>query len=471
MDTQTIRQTARAWLDAHAEEMFADLQAFTRIRSVSRADLAQPGAPFGPECREMLDFALNRAREMGFETEDHEGYCGSAILGDGKNALGIIAHIDVVPEGEQWLYPPYGATRVGDFLIGRGVNDDKNAAVLGLYLMRMFRETGLPLRHGIRLLMGCSEETGMEDMEYYVKRYPQPVASLIPDSAFPANYAQKGSIKGLFGIEAGEQIAQFHGGEVFNMVPPSATALLKGVKPFAAGEGIEMQEENGMLRVRATGTAAHAARPEGGLSAIHRLAAALLDAGVLSGQSEAAMRGVAALSGDIYGERAGIACEDADTGRSTMVCGMARTENGLVSLSVDCRLSIAADVEGDSRTLQDYGRSLGFVPREFSTTAPVYIPKDGPLIQAAQNAYFEVTGDPAAPYTSGGGTYSRLLANAVTFGPAFPGKRPRPEGLPDTHGAAHGPDEFIYLPDLLRAAEIYALALCRIDEAVGGEGV
>ena len=181
------------------------------------------------------------------------------------------------------------------------------------------------------------------------------------------------------------------------------------------------------------------------------------------------MRGVAALSGDIYGERAGIACEDADTGRSTMVCGMARTENGTLSLSVDCRLSIATDVERDSQTLQAYGRSLGFVPRDFSTTTPVYIPKDGPLIGAAQRAYFEVTGDPAEPFTSGGGTYSRLLKNAVTFGLTFPGKRPRPEGLPATHGAAHGPDEFAYIPDLLRAAEIYALALCLMDEAVSKE--
>ena len=46
------------------------------------------------------------------------------------------------------------------------------------------------------------------------------MASLIPDSMFPANYAQKGSIKGLFYMDAGEQIAEFHGGEVFNMVPP-----------------------------------------------------------------------------------------------------------------------------------------------------------------------------------------------------------------------------------------------------------
>ena len=82
MDTRSFRQTVRAWLDAHAEEMVADLQAFTRIRSVSRADLAAPGAPFGPECREMLDFALDHARRMGFETEDHAGYCCCAIYGD-----------------------------------------------------------------------------------------------------------------------------------------------------------------------------------------------------------------------------------------------------------------------------------------------------------------------------------------------------------------------------------------------------
>lgn len=470
MDIHAFRKSARAWLDAHAEEMIADLQAFTRIRSVSRADLAAPGAPFGPECRQMLDFALDHARKMGFETEDHAGYCGSAIYGDKNNALGIVAHIDVVPEGDQWIYPPYGATRVGDFLIGRGTNDDKNAAVLGLYLMRMFRELGTPLKHGLRLIMGCSEETGMEDMEYYVQNCVCPVASLIPDSMFPANYAQKGSIKGLFYVDAGEQIVEFSGGEVFNMVPPSATALLRGVKPFAAPQGVEMAEENGMLRVRATGTAAHAARPEGGVSAIHLLATALLDAGVLSGQSEAAMRAFAQLSGDIYGERAGIAREDADTGRSTMVCGRARTENGMLSLSVDCRLSIATDVEADSRTLQAYGRTLGMEPREFSTTRPVYMPKDAPLIAAAQRAYFEVTGDDTPPYTSGGGTYARVLDNAVTFGICFPGDRPRPEGLPASHGAGHSPDEFVSIPDLLSAAEIYALTIVSMDGIVGEAG-
>ena len=78
----------------------------------------------------------------------------------------------------------------------------------------------------------------MEDMEYYVQNCVHPVASLIPDSMFPANYAQKGSIKGLFYMDAGEQIVEFHGGEVFNMVPPSATALLKGVKQMCIRDSV-----------------------------------------------------------------------------------------------------------------------------------------------------------------------------------------------------------------------------------------
>ena len=92
------------------------------------------------------------------------------------------------------------------------------------------------------------------------------------------------------------------------------------------------------------------------------------------------------------------------------------------------------------------------------------------LIAAAQRAYFEVTGDAAPPFTSGGGTYSRLLKNAITFGVIFPGERPRPEGRPATHGSAHGPDEFTYIPDLLRAAEIYALAIVLLDEVAGEAG-
>ena len=62
---------AEEWIAAHREEYITELQMIARIPSVSRADLAQPGAPFGPDCRKVLDFALERGRFYGFDTAEH----------------------------------------------------------------------------------------------------------------------------------------------------------------------------------------------------------------------------------------------------------------------------------------------------------------------------------------------------------------------------------------------------------------
>ena len=70
--TRLLEQAA-AWIEAHKAEYIAELQGIARIPSVSRADLAQPGAPFGPDCRKVLDYALERGRHYGFEVADHDG--------------------------------------------------------------------------------------------------------------------------------------------------------------------------------------------------------------------------------------------------------------------------------------------------------------------------------------------------------------------------------------------------------------
>ena len=48
------------WLEEHKQEMLDELALWVSHPSVSRADLAAPGAPYGPDCRKMLDFALER---------------------------------------------------------------------------------------------------------------------------------------------------------------------------------------------------------------------------------------------------------------------------------------------------------------------------------------------------------------------------------------------------------------------------
>ncbi|MBQ8402786.1 MAG: M20/M25/M40 family metallo-hydrolase, partial [Clostridia bacterium] len=162
-----LLKQADEWLEAHKTEFITELQEMVRIPSVSRADLAKPGAPFGPDCRKMLDYALAHGKACGFDTADHDGYAGSIYMGDPENALGIIAHMDVVPVGDGWVYPPFEGTYVPeqDAMIGRGVGDNKGPGVAGLFAMRMLRDFGWPLKHGIRLICGCSEETGMQDMK------------------------------------------------------------------------------------------------------------------------------------------------------------------------------------------------------------------------------------------------------------------------------------------------------------------
>ena len=70
------------WIRVHREEMIEELMDFVRHPSVSRADLCKEGAPYGPDVKAMLDFALQRGHDFGFRAENHDGYCGSVWYGD-----------------------------------------------------------------------------------------------------------------------------------------------------------------------------------------------------------------------------------------------------------------------------------------------------------------------------------------------------------------------------------------------------
>ena len=81
------------------------------------------------------------------------------------------------------------------------------------------------------------------------------------------------------------------------------------------------------------------------------------------------------------------------------------------------------------------------------------------------DAYKEVTGDEKEPYSMGGGTYSRVIPNAITFGPGL-GGIPRPEFLPDGHGSCHGPDEVLYVESWLKSFKIYVLSVMKLGGAL-----
>ena len=63
--------------------------------------------PFGKNINSALEYMLNLGKQLGFRTKNVDGYCGYIEFGKGNEIVGIIGHLDVVPEGEDWTYPPF----------------------------------------------------------------------------------------------------------------------------------------------------------------------------------------------------------------------------------------------------------------------------------------------------------------------------------------------------------------------------
>ena len=82
-----------------------------RFKSVS-VETQNPEMPFGEECKKALDYTLNLAKKLGFRTKNLDGYCGYIEFGEGKEMVGMLGHLDVVPAEieDGWTTNPFEAT-------------------------------------------------------------------------------------------------------------------------------------------------------------------------------------------------------------------------------------------------------------------------------------------------------------------------------------------------------------------------
>ena len=82
------------------------------------------------------------------------------IKGNGKKRpILILGHTDVVTvDPAKWTHPPFGATRDGGYVYGRGTVDDKDNLVAGLMLMLTLKRTNQALDRDVILLAEAGEE-------------------------------------------------------------------------------------------------------------------------------------------------------------------------------------------------------------------------------------------------------------------------------------------------------------------------
>ncbi len=432
------------------------------IAQPSTRDSAVPGGPFGAGPRAALDIMLQRAEEMGFSCNDGDGYVGWAeLFGEQEEHIATITHLDVVPEGEGWHASPFELRKKDGWIIGRGVSDDKGPSVLCLYAAKFLKDSGVPLRYGLRVLFGCDEESGMEDVKYYLENHPQPLFAFSPDADFPLCNGEKGMVSGDFVSQTlTGNIVQFECGLAPNVIPAKAECVVKGdIAAMPQAQGITLSEQDGCVCIKAEGIGGHAAKPKGTRNAIGMIVEYLLSNGICSESEDAFLRLLQKMHSAADGSGLGIACKDDMFDELTINGGKISLQNGIMTQSIDIRYPTATSGDKLKAVLAANAEQAG---AEFSggrVAEPFYIPPTSPPIKALLECYSEVTGNEGKPFTMGGGTYARKFKNAVSFGPAEQG-----EQLPDFVGPEHSPNEGANWQALMTALKIYILALVRLQE-------
>ncbi len=87
-------------IESMKDDIIKTTQELIRFKSVETQP--EPGAPFGKPARDCLDRTLAICDELGFKTKNIDGYAGHAEYGEGEEIVGILVHLDVVPEGTGW---------------------------------------------------------------------------------------------------------------------------------------------------------------------------------------------------------------------------------------------------------------------------------------------------------------------------------------------------------------------------------
>ena len=172
------------------DPMIESVRELVRIDSTETE--AEPDAPFGRGVKKALLKALSISEELGFFTVNLDNYIGYAQYGQGEDYVCAIGHVDVVPAGEGWKQPPFDGYEEDGVLYGRGVLDNKGPVMACLYGLAALKELGIQLKRPVRIIFGCDEESGFQDLAYYLEREKPPVYGFTPDCKYPVVYSERG---------------------------------------------------------------------------------------------------------------------------------------------------------------------------------------------------------------------------------------------------------------------------------------
>ncbi|MBU3227189.1 dipeptidase PepV [Clostridium algidicarnis] len=452
-------------IDEFKEELIQSTREILMIKSVEGEPTKD--APLGKGVSEALDKALDICDKLGFKTVNMDGYVGYAEYGEGEDYIGILGHLDVVPEGDGWEYPPYAAEIHDGKIYARGALDDKGPIMAALYGLNAVKESNLPLSKKVRIIFGTNEETGSKDMDHYMKYEKPPIAGFTPDAEYPIIYAEKGAtifdiVKTIDILEDEDfKINYIKGGNRANMVPDYCEASISGssydsltshIEKFNQKEGhkVLLEQEDKNIIIKTYGVSAHGSTPERGKNAIMLMIDVLSNLDISNNSLKKFINFVNKYIGyDVYGRNFGVYLEDQASGKLSFNVGVINYSEGKITMTLNLRYPVTFKVEDMMESFKKTLIGSDIEIENFEEDKPLYFPPEHELIKTLQRVYKEQTGDEPKLLAIGGGTYAKEIPNIVAFGPIFPGK-------PDLD---HQPNEYIEIDDLILNAKIYGNAI------------
>ncbi|MDR0852702.1 MAG: dipeptidase PepV [Clostridiales Family XIII bacterium] len=474
-------------IDSKKDEIVSMLRELIAYKSV-RGEPSE-AYPFGEEVQRVFEYMLEKGRIEGLDTVNIDNFGGhlewigavtdarGEIVAAAKETVGIPVHLDVVPEGSGWTYDPYGGEISDGKIYGRGTTDNKCAAASVFFAIKALKDSGYIPSRNVRLILGLNEETGWSGMYKYLERAGEPDLGFVPDGDFPAVNGEMGilifELAKKFGKtnEKGIVLRSIEGGNAPNMVPDRARAIImdeinkdfENVKEQLAafrertGYKINGKGVGKAFEITVTGLSAHGAYPQLGVNAVSILMAFL-------GELHIANESIRDFVGfynehigfELDGEGLGIGFSDEPSGKLILNVGMIGMDSEAVIVTINTRspVTIKEDEVYDALMPLVHKHNLGVV--KLDSNPSIYFAPDSPFIETLMDVYRENTGDTESkPFVFGGGTYARVIPNAVAFGPSFP----------HTPDLMHQKDEYINIDDLIKITHIYADAIYRLTGA------
>ncbi len=320
---------------------------------------------------------------------------------DHSRALWLMAHMDVVPEGERrlWETDPWQVVVKDGKLYGRGTEDNQQGLTSAVFTLIAFKESGVTPEIDINVLLAADEETGSGyGLDYVLKNHPELFRKediiIVPDAGEPD------------------------------------------------GSMIEVAEKSILwLKFKTVGKQCHASTPDAGINAF-----------------KAGSHLVVALEKlyDIFNKRNEVFQPPISTFEPTMKEANVQNVNTIPGEDVfylDCRVlpeyslddvkqairRIADDIE------QQFQVTIQFEPVQELQAAPA-TPVDAPVVQRLQAGVKAVYGVDAKPMGIGGGTVAAFFRKA---------------GLPvavwsTLDDTCHQPNEYAVISNMVNDAKVFA---------------